>query len=366
MQVAFNAPLRLYEQQVAEINAAMKRVLESGHYILGPELLAFETKLAHYFSAPKDLFAGCNSGTDALILALKALEVGTGDEVICVSHTAIPTIVAIRAVGATPIFVDIDPETWVMDIKEAQKKITAKTKAIITVHLYGNMVNIPGAEAAGIPIIEDVAQAMGSKLRGSLAGSIGTFGAFSFYPTKNIGALGDGGAVTAQNAEHANRLRMLRNYGQKDRYNAILEGGINSRLDEMQAAILSIRLPLMNAWNTEKKSTLEFYKKELTNTPLKFQSISPNCEPAWHLSVVKTESLSQRDTLQKYLEEKGVQCLIHYPIPTHKQKAFAKYCTTPLPITENLAGTILSLPLYPGLKEDEKKHVVENIKSFFS
>lgn len=365
MNIAFNALLRLYEQQEVEIQSAIERVLKSGHYILGPEVLAFEAALANFFSTNKEHIVSCNSGTDALILSLKALNVSPGDEVICVSHTAIPTIVAIRAVGATPVFIDIDPNTWVMNLEEAKTKINSKTKAIIAVHLYGNMVNIPGKDFLGVPILEDVAQAMGSTLRGQHAGLIGKLGAFSFYPTKNIGALGDAGAVAANNHESAEPVRMLRNYGQKDRYNALLEGGLNSRLDELQAAILSVRLKLIHRWNAEKKSTVDFYRKELASIPLRFQKITEGCEPAWHLCVIALENLMQRDPLQKHLSEKGVQCLIHYPIPTHQQKAFSPFCKEELPHTESLAHSILSLPLYPGLTEQEKRHVVESIKSFF-
>lgn len=364
MQIPFNAPLRIYRQQEKEILAAVQRVLESGHYILGPENKALEEEFAKTQNCTASQIVACNSGTDAIILGLKVLGVKPEDEVITVSHTAIPTIVAIRSTGATPIFVDIDPETWVMDVKKAQAAVGKKTKAIITVHLYGNMVALE-KNSFSVPVLEDVAQAMGSQLHGEIAGTLGDAGAFSFYPTKNIGALGDGGALFCKENSASEMGRMLRNYGQKDRYNALYEGGLNSRLDEIQAAILRARLKMVQSWDREKADTVSFYRESLKETPLRFQKITPGCRPAWHLAVAKTENAAQREKLQQFLEKQGVQTLVHYPIPTHQQKAFAAFHRESLPITEDLAESILSLPLYPGLTVPEKEHIVSSIQTFY-
>jgi dTDP-4-amino-4,6-dideoxygalactose transaminase len=364
MHVPFNAPLRVYESQKQETEAAIRRVLESGHYLLGPCLTQFERDLEIFWGS--GIAIGCNSGTDALVLALKSLAIGAGDEVILPAHTAIPTVTAVITVGAKPVFCDIDPETWVMSVASARSFITARTKAIIPVHLYGNMVEMPELLKLGIPVIEDVAQAMGSKLDEKPAGLFGDLGAFSFYPTKNLGALGDAGAVVASTQMLASKVRQFRFYGQSDRYMAALEGGINSRLDEIQAAILSVRMHKLRDWIIERRAIMDFYRSELSGLPITFQRVTAKCEPAWHLAVIALEQADKRDLFLDHLGNKRIGALVHYPTPCHLQPAFSAYRTAALPFTENLCKKIVSLPLYPGLLPKELEHIALGVRAFFS
>lgn len=364
---------RTYLEQKEEIDHAVLSTLDSGWYILGKQGQAFEARFKQSLVGDEPGFAlGCNSGTDALVLALKASGVGPGDEVITVSHTAIPTITAIQATGGTPVFIDIDPATWLMDLALLERALTKRTKAIVTVHLYGNMVDVPGVKAIlarvgreDVSIIEDVAQAQGASIHGQQAGTIGRFGAFSFYPSKNIGALGDGGAVFCRQAEDQEHVRMLRNYGQKDRYYASLSQGVNSRLDEIQAAILSVKLPKLQTWNRRKDQQIEAYRTEFEGLPLRFQQLTPGVTPAWHLCVVALDDGETRDRFMAHLTEAGVQTLIHYPHPTHRQAAFRTENPVSLPETESLASRIVSLPMNAVLASGEQEAVIAAVKSFF-
>lgn len=371
MNVPFFDLNRLYLEQKAEIDAAVLSALASGHYILGARGAEFETGLVRTLGGSGHAVA-CNSGTDALVLSLRAAGVGVGDEVVTVSHTAIPTITAICAVGAKPVFVEVDPETWLIDPAKALAAIGPRTRAIIAVHLYGNVAAVTAlTEGLGrigrydVSIIEDVAQAQGASCDGKQAGTIGRFGAFSFYPSKNIGAFGDGGAVLAASSTDAQRLRELRNYGQKDRYNAELAGGINSRLDEVQAAILSVRLLKMREWNARKDKFMTRYRTELKGLPFDFQKVGAGVTPAWHLCVIALESGPVRDRLAAQLAERGVQTLIHYPHPTHTQTAFKAHARVELPVTESLAKRILSLPMNAALTDDEQSFVISAVRRFF-
>ncbi len=362
---------RVYEIQKKQIQNAVLETLESGHYILGNKGKQFEQEMKDALAgeSPGEV-VGCNSGTDAIQLALLALNVGVGDEVITVSHTAIPTLTAIQSTGATPVLVDIHPETWVFDPKRLQEAITPKTKAVIGVHLYGNMVDIFSIQKilAGhstIAVIEDCAQSQGSSLNGKQAGTLGRFGTYSFYPTKNVGALGDGGAVFAKTPEDASILKQLRYYGQKDRYHADIPRGVNSRLDEIQAAILSIRLKSLNAESAQKQKQVDRYRSELGKL-VQFQKVTETCTPAWHLCVIALESNAVREKLKSHLDGEGVQTLIHYPIPTHLQPAFKGARKMNLETTESLAGRILSLPMNLGLTENEQTKVIESIRRFFN
>lgn len=353
-----------------EIHAAARRALDSGWYILGRECDSLERDMAKQLGA--EYVAGCNSGTDALRLSLLAAGVGHGDEVITVSNTAIPTIAAICSTGAVPVFVDADPDTWLMDAACVPNALTDRTKAVIAVHLYGNMVDLiqlnsvlRDAGRGELAVIEDVAQAHGSALAGRQAGTIGRFGAFSFYPSKNIGAMGDGGAVCCSSEADSSAVRMLRNYGQRDRYNAELAGGINSRLDEVQAAILSVKLPRLYEWNSRKAIIMDRYREELRGLPVTFQKATDGCQPAWHLCVIALESGMARDKLQGHLGSRGIQTLIHYPTPCHRQPAFVSMRPANLSITENLAERILSLPLNPVLSDDDLSRIISSIKDFF-
>jgi dTDP-3-amino-3,4,6-trideoxy-alpha-D-glucose transaminase len=345
---------------------AFERTLDSGLFVLGPEVEKFENAFAKEHAIDPALVVSCNSGTDALILGLKALGVSLGDEVIVPSHTAVPTISAIEAVGAIPRFADIDDETWVISLPSVKKLLTKKTKCIIAVHLYGNMVDIPALLQLGVPVIEDVAQAQGSRWKGHWAGTLGAVGAFSFYPTKNLGALGDGGLFLSREKFLAEQARMLRFYGQKTRYQAELPQGINSRLDELQAAVLSLRLTRLAEDHKKKKNLVQSYRSGLEGLPVVFQRIPAECDPHWHLFVVATESHERREGLKKFLEESGIGSLIHYQTPNHLQPAFSRYRRENLPVTEDLSKRILSLPLYADLSPDSLDYVVTKVKEFFS
>jgi len=357
-----------------EITQAVASAISSGWYILGKFGEQFEAELKRFLCGPDEGYViGCNSGTDALQLSLLGAAVDPGDEVITVSHTAIPTVSAICAVRATPVLIDIDPRTWVMDTDAAIRAVTEKTKAIIPVHLYGNMVDVRKLQAAlgkigreDIAIVEDVAQAHGATLHGQQAGTLGRFGAFSFYPSKNIGALGDAGAVFSSSLEDIQALRALRNYGQKDRYNAETPRGINSRLDEIQAAILAVKLHHLDRWLREKATMMARYHTGLSAVPVSFQEITPGCEPAWHLCVIAVETASLRTRLIQHLTKEEIQTLIHYPIPTHKQQAFSLAGSPSLPTTEDLADRILSLPLNNVLAQEEQDKVIDAVRNFYS
>ena len=366
MKVPFGDLKVHYQSYKSDLDTAVARVLESGHYILGPELERFEGEFAQFLGSTSAV--GCASGTDAIYLALAACGVTSGDEVLVVAHTAVPTISAISMTGATPVFVDIDQNAYVMDAGKLKEKITSRTKAIVPVHLYGQMADIETimkiAAEHGLKVIEDVAQATGATYEGGrIAGTIADYGAFSFYPSKNLGAFGDGGAVVTNSKENYDKLIMLRNYGQSKRYyhDTI---GINSRLDEMQAAILSAQLPYVRAWNDRRKQIAERY-----TAGLKDYVVTPR-ETSWgthvyHLYVIQTDN---RDDLQSYLLEKGVQCLIHYPIPAHLQKAYAYlgYKKGDLPVTEEVTGRILSLPMFPELTDEQVDIVISTIKDYFT
>jgi len=357
----------------SEIKEAVAKVLESGWYILGKMGKTFEKNLARDLSRDsKGFVVGCNSGTDAIILSLLATGVTCGDEVITVSHTAIPTVAAIYAVGATPVFIDVDPLTWVMDIAKVGQGLSNNTKAIIAVHLYGNMVDIPALakllqemDRSEIVIIEDVAQAHGSSLGGYQAGTYGQFGCFSFYPSKNVGALGDGGAIYCHDPVNYDKLRMLRQYGQEHRYYATTQRGINSRLDEIQAAILDVKLPYLNKWNAYKKQLVDTYRQNMATLPITFQVITSDCDPAWHLCVIKVPNKLVRDQLQSYLLQNDIQTLIHYPVPNHKQPSFFQGQSVSLPVTENLAECILSIPMNVMISEAEQQKIIAVIQEFF-
>ncbi len=350
-----------YHSVKQEVDTAVKRVLESGYYILGPELKTFEENFAQYLGA--NYVVGCASGTEAIYLALVAAGVGQDDEVIVVAHTAVPTISAISMTGAQPVFVDIHPDTYVMDVTKVESKITARTKAIVPVHLYGQMVDLEplmklGADK-GIPIIEDVAQATGAVYKKAQAGTTGAFGAFSFYPSKNLGAFGDGGAVCTNSTEGYERLLRLRNYGQSKRYYHD-EIGINSRLDEIQSAILGAQLPHLTEWNARRKAIAARYTQGLRDVV--FTPVEHN-DHVFHLYVIQS---GDRDGMQQYLSEKGVGTLIHYPVPAHLQKAYRYRDVNEgdLPVTEYATKRILSLPMFPQLSDEQVDYVIDQIKQY--
>jgi dTDP-4-amino-4,6-dideoxygalactose transaminase len=368
MKVLFGDFKTHYQKYKAEIDQAIARVLNSGHFILGSELESFEKDFASLHGGGYTL--GCASGTEAIYLALAACGVTNTDEVIVVAHTAVPTISAISMTGAKPVFVDIDPTTYLMDVSKVEALITPKTKAIIPVHLYGQMVDMQAllkiAAKHKIPVIEDVAQATGASYKGAIAGSLGEYSAFSFYPSKNIGAFGDAGAVFTKNKEQFEKLLMLRNYGQSKRYHHDIIG-INSRLDEIQAAILQCRLPYLQEWNDRRKEIATRYNNGFSDLTgfMQIPIIHPNNKHVFHLYVVQIE---EREALQNYLLDKGIQTLIHYPTPAHMQKAYAYlgYKNGSLPVTEYITKRILSLPMYPELTNEQIDLVIDVVHNFFN
>ena len=330
------------------LGAAAQRVLESGWYILGPELEAFEAGFAAYHGVRHAV--GVANGTDAVELALRALGIGRGDEVITVSHTAVATVCAVERAGATPVLVDVDEATFTMDPAAAAAAVTPRTRAILPVHLYGHPADMTAlAELAarhGLALVEDCAQAHGARWRGRLAGTMGHLGAFSFYPTKNLGACGDAGAVITDDPRLADRVRSLRNYGQRERYHHV-EPGQNSRLDELQAALLRVKLEHLDEHNAVRRRLAGEYSSRLAGV------VTPACrgeaEHVFHLYVVRHP---RRDELRDALAAGGVQTLIHYPVPVHLQPAYAHLGHLPgsLPATERAARGVLSLPLFVGLE----------------
>ncbi len=365
MQVPFGDLKSHYQAYRKDIDTAVQRVLSSGHFILGPELERFERDFEAFLGTPYVI--GCASGTEAIYLALAAAGIGQGDEVIVVAHTAVPTISAISMTGATPVFVDVDSSTYVMDVDELESRITPKTKALMPVHLYGQTVDMtPLMEIArrhNVTVVEDVAQATGATCRGVMAGTMGEYGAFSFYPSKNLGAFGDGGAVCTGSRENYDRLAMLRNYGQSKRYHHDILG-INSRLDELQAAILSAQMPYLNEWNERRRVIARRYNEGLKDVVVTPTETDYN-HHVYHLYVVQT---SERDALQAFLLEKEIQTLIHYPTPAHLQKAYShlNYKPGALPTTEYIARRILSLPMFPELTDEQIDRVIDGIREFHS
>jgi dTDP-3-amino-3,4,6-trideoxy-alpha-D-glucose transaminase len=357
--IEFNNLKPLYAALADEISAAVQRVLESGWYILGPEVEAFEGAFAHYHGVAHAVAVA--NGTDAIELALRAAGIGRGDEVISVAHTAVATVCAIERAGAVPVLVDIDRQSYTMDAAAAAAAITPRTKALLPVHLYGHPADLVVlkklADRNGLLLIEDCAQAHGARLGGKLVGTIGHLGAFSFYPTKNMGAYGDGGAVITQDSHLAERLRRLRNYGQADRYRHTSRG-INSRLDEMQAAILRIKLAHLDEHNDQRRQLAQWYNQSLHGVVLPVEMAS--ARHVYHLYVVRHQS---RDRLRDDLRARGVGTLIHYSIPVHRQQAYADlgYGPGSLPVTERIAGEILSLPLYPGMQKRDVEQVAQTV-----
>lgn len=364
--IPFNDLRTPYLELQPEIDAAVQRVLESGWYILGGEVTAFEREFAQFHGlADETHCVGVNSGTDALQLVLMACGVGPGDEVITVSHTAVATVAAIRQTGATPVLVDVTADTYTLDPAALEAALTERTRAIIPVHLYGHPAQMEPicqiAEGAGVPVIEDCAQAHGATYRGQPVGTLGAAGCFSFYPTKNLGALGDGGAVISRDAALAQRMRELREYGwtPATRYVSQSEG-INSRLDEMQAAILRVKLRHLEGWNRARRRLAEVYRTYLPGAappPVEH----PDCFHVYHLYVTR---VAARERVQSELRAAGIGTGIHYPVPVHLQPAYGGETVRigPLVRTEQLQGEVLSLPMHPFLREEQVKQVAEALQ----
>jgi dTDP-4-amino-4,6-dideoxygalactose transaminase len=341
-----------YEKIKTEIDQAIKRVLDSGWYILGKEVEQFEQEFSEYLGTKYGI--GVNSGSDALFLAVKALGIGEGDEVITVSHTFISTVDAVARNGAKPVFVDVEPDTYCIDVSKIEQVITDKTRAILPVHLYGHPANMDPimeiAEKHDLSVIEDACQAHGAEYKSKKAGSIGAVGCFSFYPVKNLGAYGDGGIVVTSDEELAEKLRMSRNYGQPQKYYHDFVG-VNSRLDEIQAAILRVKLKYLDEWNERRRKIAKLYNERLESLGVIIPAEKKYARHVYHLYVIRRKD---RDKLQQYLQKKGIQTQIHYPIPVHKQKAYSESGgDTSLAITEKVCNEVLSLPIHPWLKEEE-------------
>jgi dTDP-4-amino-4,6-dideoxygalactose transaminase len=368
-----NVPLVDLQAQYAslkdEVCAAVERVLASQRFVLGDEVRRLENSLAEYCEVKHAV--GCASGSDALLLALMATDVGDGDEVITTPASFFATASAVTRLGARPVFVDIDRRTYNLDVSHVADAITSRTRAIIPVHLYGQCAEMDPLLALGeryrIPIIEDAAQAIGATDRGRRAGSMGTIGCFSFYPTKNLGGAGDGGFVTTNDADLDQRLRRLRAHGGMTEYEHV-EVGINSRLDELQAAVLNVKLPRLDRWSDERARVAGVYTRLLNEADLSFELttpfVRPECRHIFHQYVIRVPR--HRDALMAHLRERGVGSKVYYPIPLHQQECFSYlgYQAGQFPEAEGLATETFALPIYPELTEAQQTYVVESIVSF--
>lgn len=370
--VPFNDLKRQYQRIEKEILAATKRVYERGSYILGEEVSAFEKEFARYCGVRYGV--GVGSGTEALSLSLKTAGIGEGDEVVTSANSFISTALAISFTGAKPLFVDIDYRTYNMDPNGLElflKRRMAragwkKVKAILPVHLYGHPAEMNSileiANQYGLLVIEDACQAHGATYGGKRTGSFGAFGCFSFYPTKNLGGYGDGGMVVTNHLRFYEKLRLLRCYGEKRKYEHRIKGG-NSRLDELQAAVLRVKLKYLDQWNEERREKASRFSERLASLGIVCPLERKGSRHVYHLYVVRT---GKRDALQRFLKKRGIDTLIHYPIPIHQQKAFKElgYRRGDLPLTEQYSRKILSLPFFPEIKESEMEEVVRGIQHF--
>jgi len=359
-------PKAQYLAHQAGIDAALRAVLDGGQLILGPEVKAFESEFAAYIGVGHAV--GVANGTDAIVVALRALGIRAGDEVITTAHTAVATVAAIELAGATPVFADIDPRSFTLDPAAVQRAITARTKAIVAVHLYGQSADIDALQALarrhGLRLVEDCAQAHGARSAGRRLGSIGDVGCYSCYPTKNLGALGDGGVLVTNDAEVAARCRRLREYGWTESRDAA-EPGMNSRLDELQAAVLRVKLAALDADNERRRALAARYDTALAGTPFELPAVRANSTHVYHLYVVRTR---ERARVQAHLRERGVAAGIHYAVPVHLQTAYRGRIAgaSALPETERAALEVLSLPMYPELTPAEVDQVCAALKSAVS
>jgi dTDP-4-amino-4,6-dideoxygalactose transaminase len=361
--LGFANPAAQFQAHREAIDAAIAQVLEGGVYVEGPAHAAFEKQFASYLGARH--VVGVGNGTDALVLALLASGITSGNRVIVPSHTAPATISAVRRIGAVPVFVDVDPSSFVLSVAAVEAAL-ADAKAIVLVHLYGYPADASAmralADGRGIVLIEDCAQAAGADLNGKRLGTMGHTGCFSFFPTKNLGAIGDGGAVATNDDGIAARLRMLRTYGW-DEQRVCMMDGMNSRLDELQAAILSAKLPFLDRDNERRRAIAARYREGLRHLPLQMQAENVAGHHAYHLFVIVTKG---RDALRSHLQKDGVEAGIHYSPPNHRHPAFEAFSSRPLPETESLADRVLSLPIYPELADEEVDRVLASVRRHFA
>lgn len=364
MKVPFVSFKPMEQELEGALRGAFERVFENSWYIEGKEDQAFEAAFADYCGMK--YCVGVGNGLDALMLVLKALNIGAGDEVIVPSNTYIATALAVTYVGAKPVFVEPDIRTYNIDPAKIEEKITDHTRAIMPVHLYGQPCDmdpiIKVAEEHGLYIVEDCAQAHGATYKGKTIGSFGDAAGFSFYPGKNLGALGDAGAVVTDNDELAAKVRALGNYGSDYKYHHIYQGN-NSRLDELQAAFLSAKLPHMHRMNENRRATAKRYLDGINNPLLTLPYVLPETEPVWHVFAVRCQ---RRDELAAYLADKGVMTNKHYPIPMHMQECYADLGISEgeLPIAEEISATELSIPMYYGMTDEEIEYVIDALNAF--
>jgi len=365
IRVPFLDLKRQDEELRQELLRAFDAFLASGRRILGSQVRSLEEEFASFCGLRHGV--GVASGTDALTLTLKALGVGEGDEVVTTALSAPPTAVAVALAGARPVFADIDPVTMNIDPASVQERITPRTRFLLPVHLYGLPADMPAlldiATAHGLQVVEDCAQAHGSSIGERRAGAWGKAGCYSFYPTKNLGAYGDGGMVVTDDPSLAERLRSLREYGKSDRDNLGCIG-LNSRLDELQAALLRLKLPRLEEWNGRRKRLAQRYLESLEDLPLRLPAAKEGWEHCFHLFVIRCR---ERDALRAHLAGKGIETLVHYPVPLHLQKPFQRMQPPPqpCPAAEEAASQVLSLPLYPHLTEREQDAVIEAVRDFY-
>ena len=365
MSIPFVDLRPMHDELADELDNAFKKVLNKSVFILGEENHLFEQEFAAYCDVGYSVSFG--NGLDALHWTLRAMEIGEGDEVLVPSNTFIATALAVTYSGATPVFVEPIGNSFNIDPACIEEKISSKTKAIIAVHLYGRPADMDGitevARRNGLKVIEDAAQAQGAEYKGRKVGPLGDAAAFSFFPTKNLGALGDGGAVTTNDADLAMKIAMLRNYGSKQKYVHELQGG-NSRLDELQAALLRIKLKHLNRWNDDRKAIAQRYINEIKNHNINLPMANDkNFQSVWHIFPVMC---NERDKLQGYLADRGINTLCHYPIPIHLQKAYAglNIAQGALPKAEEISSCQLSMPLYYGMSDDAVGHVINALNAF--
>lgn len=352
----------LHEDIREQLNAAFSRVVDSGWFVMGPELEAFEEEFARYCGVK--YCVGVGNGLEALHLLLQAYGIGPGDEVIVPSNTFIATWLAVSECGAIPVPVEPLMDTHNIDPELIFSAITHKTKAIMPVHLYGQPADMERineiAKQNNLVVIEDAAQAQGSRYKGERAGSLGDAAATSFYPGKNLGALGDGGAVLTSDPVIADKVRMLRNYGSREKYQHEI-AGYNSRLDEMQAAFLRVKLSLMNEWNNARREIARQYSSQLNDTELVLPEVPGWAEPVWHLYVIRCK---QREVLKRHLQENGVSTVIHYPVPPHRQLCYKGLIKEQYPVADLLSEEVLSLPISPTITPEEISYVTDVIRRF--
>lgn len=373
-----NIPLLDLKAQYAtiktEVNAAIQDVLESQHFILGPKVEQCEKAIAAYSQCSHGI--GVSSGSDALLVCLMAENIGEGDEVITTPYTFFATVGAISRLGATPVFVDIDPTTYNLDVSQIAAKITTKTRAIIPVHLFGQMADMDPimalAEKHGLVIIEDAAQAIGAEYKGRRAGSIGHYGCFSFFPSKNLGAIGDGGMVVTNDAQRAEKVKILRGHGSKPKYYHRVVGG-NFRLDAIHAAVVSAKLPYLDSWTAGRQRNAHTYDQYFSDAKLTVRHgdsapiVLPDVAANRHIFNQYVIRTSRRDELQAYLKEKGIGTEVYYPVPMHMQECFGYlgYKSGSFPESERAAKETLAIPIQPELTEDRLRYVVDCVRDFF-